>query len=110
MSADGLSEPKARWAVVVEALGNCPGVVQQTNKGFSFGGLMARGRLFANLRRDKLLLKLPSPKVAALIASGDGLPFDAGKGRPMKEWVIVKLAAADDWADLAREAMRFVSE
>jgi hypothetical protein len=44
--------------------------------------------------------------VAGLIASGEGGPFDANKGRPMKEWVLARMNA--DWDALAREAMAFV--
>ena len=60
------------------------------------------------LSGDRLVVKLPADRVEALIAGGTGMPFDAGKGRPMKEWVAV---AADDgttWATLAHEALHFV--
>ncbi len=54
-------------------------------------------------------MKLPRDRVDALIGNGIGGPFDAGKGRPMKEWLI---ATADDestWLVLAREALIFVA-
>jgi hypothetical protein len=51
---------------------------------------------------------LPRDRVVELVATGAGRPFDAGKGRPMKEWVA--LGDADDatWLSLAEEALAFV--
>jgi hypothetical protein len=59
------------------------------------------------LVNDRLVVKLPAGRVADLISSGDGLPFDAGKGKPMKEWVGLTV---DDEACrvLVAEAMAFV--
>jgi hypothetical protein len=59
------------------------------------------------LTRDRLVVKLPKPRVAELVASGAGEPFDAGKGTPMKEWLVV--ADSGDWEGLAEEALAFVS-
>ena len=55
-----------------------------------------------------LVLTLPRARVATLLASGDGLPFDAGKGRPMKEWVVVPLEHSASWPRLAEQALEFV--
>jgi hypothetical protein len=42
-----------------------------------------------------------------LISSGDGVPFDAGKGKPMKEWVGLRTDDAS-CRELVAEAMAFV--
>jgi hypothetical protein len=61
------------------------------------------------LVRGRLVLKLPAPRVDALIASGAGQRYEPGPGRPMKEWVSLEPASADDsWLPLAREALDFV--
>lgn len=61
------------------------------------------------LTRDRLVVKLPRARVEELIASGEGAPFDAGKGHPMKEWLTVAVDASDTkWRSLAREALAFV--
>jgi hypothetical protein len=76
---------------------------------FGSDALKVDGRIFAMISDGGLVVKLPSTRVAELIASGEGAPFDAGKGRPMKEWLVVVPAADDDrWRELASEALRFV--
>ena len=51
---------------------------------------------------------LPAHRVAGLIGSGRGDPYDAGKGSPMREWVALDPDRQDDWIALATEAMEFV--
>ena len=78
-------------------------------RGFGASALQVDGRIFAMLSHGRLVLKLPSERVAALLSTGDGLPFDAGKGRPMKEWVALDGRHGDQWLRLAREARAFVA-
>jgi hypothetical protein len=59
--------------------------------------------------RDSLVLKLPARRVSELIERGDGQPFDAGKGRPMKEWVALTSKSTRRWLALTTEACGFVS-
>jgi hypothetical protein len=77
-------------------------------RGFGANTLQVDGRIFAMPNDAGLALKLPASRVAALVASGDGLPFDAGKGRPMREWIVIPTAAADRWEALTEEALTFV--
>ena len=95
-----------RFAAVIAAFDDEPDVRLSEARGFSRGGLMRSGKLITTLRGERLLLKLPAARVQALIATGVGAPFDANKGRPMKEWVTVGDEA--DWLALAREAAAFV--
>ena len=100
---------EARFANLVRALADEPRVeVGGGRRGFGSGTLQARGRIFAMVSHGRLVLKLPRERVAALIAAGAGGPFDAGKGKPLAEWLV--LGDADDvtWRDLAREAAAFV--
>ena len=77
-------------------------------RGFGGGTLQVDGRIFAMSSDAGLVLKLPRTRVAGLIAGGDGQPFDAGKGRPLKEWVVIPWDPADVAVDLTEEALAFV--
>ena len=67
------------------------------------------GKFFAFVTRGQLVVKLPADRVAELIAGGEGRVFDAGKGRPMKEWVGLRPDDEAACADYMREARKFVS-
>jgi hypothetical protein len=91
-------------ASIVEA---CETAKPGTRK-FGSNGLKVDGKLFALFTQGSLIVKLPKDRVAGLVASGVGKPFDPGHGRLMKEWLAVTSAKAA-WIDLAKEAHRFVS-
>jgi hypothetical protein len=103
--------PAERFAVLVEEFAGRPGVTLPGGDRRRFGSdaLKAGGSIFAMLTRDELVLKLPRARVAELLASGEGRPFDAGKGMPMKEWVVATDNDLDVWRALAEEAFAFVS-
>jgi len=82
-----------------------------TGTGFGANpGLRYHGHIFAMLARGALVLKLPAPRVAALVSAGDGVPFDAGKGRPMREWLALTGADDGQWRALIAEAFAFAAE
>ncbi len=112
MSAQDRPE-KRGFAAIVAELGDRPGVTPpqpQTAAGRSFGSdaLRVHARIFAMMSDGRLILKLPARRVAELIGAGEGQPFDAGKGRPMKEWVAIGTDRQDRWLPLATEALVFV--
>ena len=77
-------------------------------KGWGAGNAILKvdGRIFAMLNKGRLVAKLPKARVDELVTGGVGRHFDAGRGRPMKEWVAV--GETIDWVVLAKEAYRFV--
>jgi len=77
-------------------------------RGFGSDALTVDGRIFAMVSGGRLVLKLPAKRVVELIERGDGAPFDAGKGRPMREWVALTDASSRRWSSLAAEACNFV--
>jgi hypothetical protein len=67
------------------------------------------GKFCGFARSDELVVKLPADRVTELIASGEGTVFDAGKGRPMKEWVTLRPADPTACKAYVLEARDFVA-
>lgn len=104
-----MDDAQRRFAELVEAFGERPGVRPPDPSSRRFGGsaLTVDGRIFAMLVRDRLVVKLPRQRVGELIGTGAGEPFEAG-GRPMKEWVGFPPRSPVDWTALAVEALHHV--
>jgi hypothetical protein len=103
--------PEERFATIVEALLSNPDVTPPSDgKRFGSSGLRIHNKIFAMLVGGRLVVKLPKPRVDALIASGAGERFDPRHdGRLMKEWVTVEPMSEEGWLNLSREAMEFVA-
>jgi hypothetical protein len=103
--------PEERYATIVDALLSNSGVTVGLpgKKGFGSSGLVINNKIFAMLVKGSLVVKLPKPRVDALVAAGDGERFDPGHGRLMKEWLTVEPTSEEGWLPLAREAMEFVA-
>ncbi len=94
---------------VVNALAKEPGVTFIDGKGFGSRALKVNGKIFAMVSsKGQFVVKLPGARVSALVSSSTGEYFDAGKGKPMKEWLAVP-GRTDLWVKLAKEAYRFVN-
>ena len=61
------------------------------------------------LADDDLVVKLPARRVEELVAEGTAVPFDGGKGRPMREWARIGASATVEWSELVAEAYAFVA-
>ncbi len=101
-----------RFAEVVQAMGNEPGVTfGQPGAKTTFGhaALKVNDKIFAMVSsKGAFVVKLPKHRVAELERAGAGTRFQTGAGSPMKEWLAVDASTELDWAELAREALRFV--
>ncbi len=91
------------------AFADVPGVVLPSagRRHFGTATLRVHGRIAAFTPGPHLVVKLPRDRVAALVASGDGLPFPDDRP-PMREWVQI---ASDDpaaWHAAIAEALAFV--
>ena len=104
----GTESQAALFESLCEEYAGVPGVTVPTRgSGFGSKAIKINKSIFAMLVNDRLVVKLPAGRVAQLISSGDGLPFDAGKGKPMKEWVGLTVDDATCRV-LVAEAMAFV--
>jgi hypothetical protein len=99
--------PEQLWQPIAEAELATKGV----SSGTGFGqneGLRVGGKIFAMLVRGELVVKLPRDRVDELVDAGVAVRFDAGKGRPMREWASVGPGASRRWRGLVEEARAFV--
>jgi hypothetical protein len=77
-------------------------------KGFGSGALKVGGKIFALVSSKGLfVVKLPKARVTELVQHGRGQYFDPGKGKLMKEWLVLTGTPRSRLA-LAKEAHRFV--
>ncbi len=53
------------------------------------------------------MLKLPAERLAGLVETGDGRPFEPMEGRPMNGWIV--LAGSADRVPLVEEARAYVA-
>ena len=106
MSGSGESQA-ALFESLCEEYASVNGVTVPTGGGgFGSRAIKINKSIVAMLVNDQIVVKLPAARVAQLISAGDGTPFDAGKGKPMKEWV--GLTADETARELVAEAMAFV--
>jgi hypothetical protein len=89
------------WSNVKEYFLKLPEVQKQGES------LKTRKKMFAMLSKGNYVVKLPKERVNKLLNSGEGLPYDPGNGRIMKEWVIIPIEHSDKWIEYASEAKAF---
>jgi len=112
-AGEPLPTPVERYLKVVAAFAKDQDVEigaqpERPSRGFGSKALRVDGRIFALLSsREELVVKLPRQRVDALVSTGAGKRWDAGKERPMKEWLAVSPGSEQFWLPLAREALAF---
>ena len=76
---------------------------------FGMPVLKARDKVFAGTFGDAMTFKLGPDDLEKARTQTGVEPFEPMKGRPMKEWVLVPLAHAKRWSELAERAFSYVS-
>jgi uncharacterized protein YndB with AHSA1/START domain len=107
------AEPATRFTALVDAFAGDPAVTPPeigagAGRKFGSNALKVNNKIFAMLRQDRLVVKLPGARVEALIGAGHGERMISGGGRTMKEWLVLDKRSDADWTALAREAYEFV--
>ncbi len=70
--------------------------------------LKCKKKMFVMLSKGNYVVKLPKERVEELLTSGDGLSYDPGTGKTMKEWIIIPIDSKEKWIEYAQEAKEFV--
>src|ERR1700676_4436151 len=98
-----------RFAMVVSAVADDRQVsLPGSGKGFGSRALKVNGKIFAMMSsKGHFVVKLPEERVNALVAAGSGTRFHPGRGRLMKEWLVVT-GDPKSWVPLAREARKLL--
>ena len=98
-----------KFALVVSAFADDRQVSPPaSSKGFGSGALKVNGKIFAMMSsKGHFVVKLSEERVNALVAAGSGTRFDPGRGRLMKEWLVVT-GDPKSWVPLAREARKLL--
>jgi hypothetical protein len=97
------------FANVVHAFALDRRVVLAGGKGFGAGTLKVDGKIFALISSSgHFVAKLPAGRVDEFVRNGIGQRFDAGRGKPLKEWLALADAMAQ-WIEIAKEARLFVA-
>ncbi|MFN8514369.1 MAG: hypothetical protein U0841_17630 [Chloroflexia bacterium] len=95
---DGITEQLARTHEAVAA-----------GKLFGVRCIKVNGKAFASFHGKDMVFKLRGAQHAEALALYGATLFDpSGKGRPMREWVVVPVAHADRWEGFAESALRVV--
>jgi len=76
---------------------------------FGMPVLKAGGKVFAGTFGDAMTFKLGPDDLERARSLTGVEPFEPMKGRAMKEWVLVPLAHAKRWSDLAERAFAYLS-
>ena len=69
--------------------------------------LKIKKKMFVMFNKGRFIVKLPKDRVAALLDSQEGQPYDPGTGTIMKEWVIIPEQHSDKWIDYTTEAKQY---
>ena len=88
------------------ALGKSVGAVK--GKALSREAITVDGKIVAFISKGRLVVKLPSDRIAALLESGEATPMRMGT-RVMKQWLSVAYSTAARWVELAEESARYVA-
>ncbi len=79
------------------------------NEGKGAQGIKYSGKMFAMFYKGELTLKFSPERVIELIESGKGFPHDPGTGKPMKDRILIPASKCDQWIELTKQSLEYVS-
>lgn len=107
-AAQGAPDEQA-YARLVRAFVRDPRVTtpEEPNGRFGTNGLRVDGKIFAMWVRGALVVKLPRKDVDHAVATQAGVRLEMGRGRVMREWLVVG-EPERHWKSIAERARRYV--
>ena len=81
-------------------------VVVSAGKGAQ--GVKFEGKMFIMFYKGDIVIKLSPERIKELIEVGDGLPFDPGTGKPMKDRVLIPQKKRQFWIPLGEESKMYI--
>lgn len=94
------------YSEIKEHFMNDKDVVVNSGKGAQ--GIKSNNKMFIMFYKGDLLIKLSPEKVLELIGSGEGLAFDPGTGKVMKDRVLIPHSRYDKWITLCEESKAYI--
>ena len=76
------------------------------NSGKGAQGIKFNKKMFIMFYKGELVIKLSPKRIKQLFDSGDGLPFDPGTGKPMKDRVKISRSKKNLWIGLSEESKK----
>jgi hypothetical protein len=108
-TGDEQGPERVRYNAIAEQLVHGHAGVVST-KMFGMPTLKVGGKAFAGFATAAMAFKLTGAAHARAMGLEGARVFDpSGMGRPMKQWVEVPYARADEWEALAEQALTYVS-
>ena len=80
------------------------------NSGKGAQGIKFNNKMFIMFYKGDLLIKLSPDRIVKLIESGNGLAFDPGTGKVMKDRILIPHLKKDLWISLCEESKRYIME
>jgi hypothetical protein len=80
------------------------------NEGKGAQGIKYNKKMFIMFYKGDLVIKLSPERIQQLIDTGDGMPFDPGTGKPMKDRVLITRSKRNLWISLSEESKEHVME
>ena len=69
-------------------------------------GIKRGGKLFVMFMKGVIIVKLPEELVKEIISMGEGVSYDPGTGKPMKNWVLIPVSRKELWIKYSEEAKK----
>ena len=98
-------DPDAELARILKALATSGAVM---GRALSKNAVTIDGKIVAFVTRGVLVVKLPSDRIAELVAAGEAEPMRMG-ARVMREWVSIAPEFGPLWLAFAKESAAFVA-